>query len=75
MIVLLWITIGFILSTIVWIPINRRLKSNLNGLSDEKVRLEQEKIIVVDFMHNLAVAIGEESPKKISTKELHTLPY
>ena len=41
-----------------------------NLMSDDKVRLQQEKEIVVDFMHNLAVAIGEGIAKKIYTKEL-----
>ncbi|NBQ03445.1 MAG: hypothetical protein EBU27_09620, partial [Opitutae bacterium] len=33
-------------------------------LKDKNARLEQEKKIVVEFMHNLAVAIGEGVPRK-----------
>ena len=34
------------------------------SLRDKNARLEQEKKIVVEFMHNLAVAIGEGVPRK-----------
>ena len=34
------------------------------SLKDKNTRLEQEKKIVVEFMHNLAVAIGEGVPRK-----------
>ena len=34
------------------------------SLKDKNARLEQEKKIVVEFMHNLAVAIGEGVPRK-----------
>ncbi|HAE10797.1 MAG TPA: hypothetical protein DCG39_04050 [Opitutae bacterium] len=36
----------------------------LSDLRDEKIRLQKEKEIVVDFMHNLAVAIGEGVARK-----------
>ena len=47
---------------------NKRTTANLKN---RNARLEQEKKIVVDFMHNLAVAIGEGVPKKNYIKELH----
>ena len=34
------------------------------SLRDKNARLEQEKKIVIEFMHNLAVAIGEGIPRK-----------
>ena len=34
-------------------------KRKISDLRDEKIRLQKEKEIIVEFMHNLAVAIGE----------------
>ena len=39
-------------------------KRKLAALRDEKIRLQKEKEIIVDFMHNLAVAIGEGVARK-----------
>ena len=39
-------------------------KKKLSVLRDEKVRLQKEKEIIVEFMHNLAVAIGEGVARK-----------
>ena len=39
-------------------------KRKLSALRDEKTRLQKEKEIIVEFMHNLAVAIGEGVARK-----------
>ena len=39
-------------------------KRKLSALRDEKIRLQKEKEIIVEFMHNLAVAIGEGVARK-----------
>ena len=39
-------------------------KRKLLALRDEKIRLQKEKKIIVEFMHNLAVAIGEGVARK-----------
>jgi phosphoserine phosphatase RsbU/P len=39
-------------------------KKKLSVLRDEKIRLQKEKEIIVEFMHNLAVAIGEGVARK-----------
>ena len=43
-------------------------KRKLSALRDEKTRLQKEKEIIVEFMHNLAVAIGEEWPIRTCTR-------
>ena len=59
-----WIACGIGVSSLIWLFKLRKLRSLHNLMSDDKVRLQQEKEIVVDFMHNLAVAIGEGIAKK-----------
>ena len=59
-----WIILGIGLASSLWFFKFKQLRANRNRLSDTKIRLEQEKEIVVDFMHNLAVAIGEGIAKK-----------
>jgi phosphoserine phosphatase RsbU/P len=39
-------------------------KRKIAALHDEKIRLQKEKEIIVEFMHNLAVAIGEGVARK-----------
>lgn len=39
-------------------------KRKISALHDEKIRLQKEKKIIVEFMHNLAVAIGEGVARK-----------
>jgi sigma-B regulation protein RsbU (phosphoserine phosphatase) len=39
-------------------------KRKISDLRDEKIRLQKEKEIIVEFMHNLAVAIGEGVARK-----------
>lgn len=56
--------IGLILGLAFHFFYKRKTNKNTNELENKKARLEQEKEIVVDFMHNLAVAIGEGVPKQ-----------
>lgn len=59
-----WFSIGILVASFFWILRIRKLKTESHALHDAKVKLEQEKEIVVDFMHNLAVAVGEGVAKK-----------
>ena len=56
---LLYFLAGLILGLLAWHYSTKKAKIETNELSDQKIRLQQEKEIVVDFMHNFAVAIGE----------------
>jgi len=55
---------GILLTSLLWFYKHKKNRKTNNLLSDRIVRLEQEKEIVVNFMHNLAVAIGEGIAKK-----------
>ncbi len=61
---LLYFLAGLFLGILVWNYARKRAKAETNKLKDQKVRLQQEKEIIVDFMHNLAVAIGEGVVRK-----------
>ena len=56
--------LGLIVGLGVYFFHKRQSKKTTDILKNRNARLEQEKKIVVDFMHNLAVAIGEGVPKK-----------
>ena len=64
MIEFLFFLTGVIFPSVVAAIFFRRNQKKYSSLSDAKVRLEQEKEIVVEFMHNLAVAIGEGVARK-----------
>ncbi len=59
-----WIGLGIASASFFWFFKLAKLNSKSQKLTNAKARLEQEKEIVVDFMHNLAVAIGEGVAKK-----------
>ena len=61
---LLYFLAGLILGLLAWNYSRKKAKIETTKLSDQKIRLQQEKEIVVDFMHNLAVAIGEGVVRK-----------
>lgn len=58
------LTIGLCTGLLLHFVWRRRVNKLNSQLRNEKARLEQEKEIVVNFMHNLAVAIGEGVPRK-----------
>ena len=66
--------LGLIAGLVVYFFHKRQSKKTTDILKNRNARLEQEKKIVVDFMHNLAVAIGEGVPKKELYQELHIQP-
>ena len=57
-------SIGLFAGLAVYFYHKKQSKKTTAYLKNRNARLEQEKKIVVDFMHNLAVAIGEGVPKK-----------
>ena len=62
-------SIGFL----AWYYNRRSSRRKLSALRDEEVRLQKEKKIIVDFMHNLAVAIGEGVDRKdLCQRIVHT---
>ena len=60
----LYFLIGLTIGLFFWNYTRRKAKKDKNLLSDQKIKLQQEKEIVVNFMHNLAVAIGEGVQRK-----------
>ena len=60
----LYFLAGLLLGIFVWNYTRKKAKAEKSLLIDQKVRLQQEKEIVVNFMHNLAVAIGEGVERK-----------
>ena len=50
---------GIIIGILGWNYTRKKSRVEIDTLKDQKIRLQQEKEIIVDFMHNLAVAIGE----------------
>ena len=64
MIEFLFFLSGVLFPSLLAFAIIRKKRKKYDSLSEIKIRLEQEKEIVVDFMHNLAVAIGEGVDKK-----------
>lgn len=61
---IIFFVLGFGAGIFLLILFSKKEKKKFNALKDEKVRLEQEKEIVVEFMHNLAVAIGDGVARK-----------
>jgi len=61
---LLYFLAGLFLGILAWNYTRKKAKSETSKLNDQKIRLQQEKEIIVDFMHNLAVAIGEGVVRK-----------
>jgi sigma-B regulation protein RsbU (phosphoserine phosphatase) len=61
---LLYFLAGLFLGILAWNYTRKRAKAETTKLNDQKIRLQQEKEIIVDFMHNLAVAIGEGVVRK-----------
>lgn len=57
-------SIGLFVGLVFYFYNKKQSKKTTSYLKNRNARLEQEKKIVVDFMHNLAVAIGEGVPKK-----------
>jgi len=55
---------GLFIGLTIYFFFRQQVRKTTNNLKNRNARLEQEKKIVVDFMHNLAVAIGEGVPKK-----------
>ncbi|OUU25601.1 MAG: hypothetical protein CBC04_06410 [Verrucomicrobia bacterium TMED44] len=55
---------GLSLGIIIHLIYKNKYTKTTNELKNKNARLEQEKEIVVDFMHNLAVAIGEGVPRQ-----------
>lgn len=55
---------GLIIGISLYFFQRRKSRKSAASLKDKNARLEQEKKIVVEFMHNLAVAIGEGVPRK-----------
>lgn len=60
----LYFLAGLLFGFFAWNYTRKRAKAENSLLIDQKVRLQQEKEIVVNFMHNLAVAIGEGVERK-----------
>ena len=55
---------GATIGLLAWFYHRKASQTKLAALRDEEVRLQKEKQIIVDFMHNLAVAIGEGVARK-----------
>ena len=60
----LYFLAGLFLGIFAWNYTRKKAKAEKSLLQDQKIRLQQEKEIVVNFMHNLAVAIGEGVERK-----------
>ena len=56
---------GIIIGILGWSHTRKKSRIEIDTLKDQKIRLQQEKEIIVDFMHNLAVAIGEGVDKNV----------
>ena len=56
--------LGLLLGLVFLVLVIKKERKSLSLLHDKNLRLEQEKEIAVEFMHNLAVAIGEGVAKK-----------
>lgn len=56
---------GIIIGILGWNYTRKKSRVEIDTLTDQKIRLQQEKEIIVDFMHNLAVAIGEGVDKNV----------
>ena len=56
---------GIIIGILGWNYTRKKSRFEIDTLKDQKIRLQQEKEIIVDFMHNLAVAIWEGVDKNV----------
>ena len=64
---------GTTIGLLAWFYHRKASQTKLAALRDEEVRLQKEKQIIVDFMHNLAVAIGEGvARKELCQRIVHT---
>jgi phosphoserine phosphatase RsbU/P len=64
---------GASIGLLAWFYHRKTSMKKLAALRDEEVRLQKEKQIIVDFMHNLAVAIGEGvARKELCQRIVHT---
>ena len=64
---------GASIGLLAWFYHRKASRTKLAALRDEEVRLQKEKQIIVDFMHNLAVAIGEGvARKELCQRIVHT---
>ena len=61
---ILYFCLGLLLGLVFLVLVIKKERKSLSLLHDKTLRLEQEKKIAVEFMHNLAVAIGEGVAKK-----------
>ena len=61
---LFYFLFGLVIGLTLWLYNRKILRADKTLLQDQKIRLQQEKEIVVNFMHNLAVAIGEGVNRK-----------
>ena len=61
---ILYFCLGLLLGLVFLVLVIKKERKSLSLLHDKNLRLEQEKEIAVEFMHNLAVAIGEGVAKK-----------
>ena len=70
---LLFFLAGASIGLLTWYYHRKTSKRKLADMRDEEVRLQKEKQIIVDFMHNLAVAIGEGVARKdLCQRIVHT---
>jgi len=60
-----WLFSGLILGLCTWVFSRRRWKNDQKRLIQQKNQLSQEKKIAIEFMHNLAEAIGEGVERKV----------
>ena len=65
MLFLLWFLVGFSAGISIWLVARVKWRKKSREISDQKTRLAKEKKIAVEFMHNLAEAIGEGVDRKI----------
>ncbi len=61
---LIYFFAGLVLGLFAWNLSRKKSNTEKSKLKDQKILLQQEKEIVVNFMHNLAVAIGEGVERK-----------
>ena len=62
---LIWFFGGLIIGLCFWVIGRRRWQISRKKLLQQKNQLSQEKKIAVEFMHNLAEAIGEGVERKV----------
>ena len=60
----IYLLTGLLVGIFLLIYSSHKAKKEVTLLKDQKIKLQQEKEIVVNFMHNLALAIGEGVGRK-----------